>query len=458
VLRACAVAEKEGVPAVAIVSTGFLRQATAIARTLGIADMPIAEYPGTILTDSPEERRSKVKEQLAPAVIRGLQATGAGNHGAVVAVAEPAPRDIVFAGDLTEVLDHFEENLWTDGLPVIPPTLDRVEAFMRETDRDPAEVLGVLAPEYREATVWSVAVNGVMAGCRPEYMPVLLGIVDTLADPLFRIQDAGSTPGWEPLVIVSGPLVKRLAFNSGSGLMRVGPRANTSVGRFLRLFLRNVAGLRTPPGTTDKGSIGTTFNVALAEDADAVARTGWTSFGVDRGFAPDDDVVTVQSVYAISPPVYSSGTAEDHLAALSYILGTTAGHWTSMALYWRESHPLLLLNPSVARVLVEAGLSKDDVRQYLYDNTKVEARWVEAWAHHCGVDDSSLENLIARGEAPPEYAESDDPHRLVPVLLRPESVNIVIGGDPGRNQSRFYINNNAQGPPVSRRAETVAGR
>ena len=120
-----------------------------------------------------------------------------------------------------------------------------------------------------QATVWSVAVNGVMAGCRPEYMPILVAVVEAIADPEWRIQDAGATPGWEPLIVLSGPMVKRLGFNTGSGLMRMGSRPAASMGRFLRMYLRNVAGLRVPPGTTDKGSIGSSFNVALAEDEDA---------------------------------------------------------------------------------------------------------------------------------------------------------------------------------------------
>jgi hypothetical protein len=462
VLRACAVAEQQGVESIAIVSTGFLRQADAITRALGIPHLPVAEYPGTIPTDTPEVRLAKSREAVAPTVIDLLlKSDGQADRdaeaereapGAATAEPEPAPRSIVFSGTLDQVDDFFYERLWTDGLPVVPPTLERVDEFLRHTHRGPEEVLGVLAPDYREATVWSVAVNGVMAGCLPEYLPILIATVEAIADPGFRIQDGGSTPGWEPLVIVSGPVVQRFGFNTETGLMRVGRRANTSIGRFLRLFMRNVAGLR--PGTTDKGSIGTTFNVALAEDDAATANVGWPPLRVERGFTLEDDVVTVQSVYAISPPVYSGGTASDHLDALGYILGATGGHWISAGLEFRQFHPLLLLGPSVARVLAEAGLSKDDVRQELYARAKVEAHWVDRWAVPSGVASSErLTKLIERGDAPPDFAENDDPHRLVPALLGPEWTNIVVAGDPGRNQSRFYIQNHAQGSPQSRRVE-----
>lgn len=141
--------------------------------------------------------------------------------------------------------------------------------------------------------------------------------------------DAGSTPGWEPLVILSGGLAKELDFNAGAGVMRVGRRANSTVGRFVRLLLRNVADLRIPPGDTDKASFGFSFNVALAENEDAIDELGWEPFRVDRGFRRDQDVVTVQSVVAISPPIYSSGaTALEHMETIAYLLGTTCGPWS----------------------------------------------------------------------------------------------------------------------------------
>src|SRR5262249_16216911 len=142
---------------------------------------------------------------------------------------EPVPRDIVFKGTYEEVQDFFDERMWADGLPVAPPTIKRVEEFLKFTDRAPEEVLGIVQPDFREATIWNVAVNGVMAGCRPEYMPVLIAVTEAMIDPKFFVEDAGSTPGWEPLIILNGPIIKELDFNYGGGVMRIGRRANTSI-------------------------------------------------------------------------------------------------------------------------------------------------------------------------------------------------------------------------------------
>jgi len=135
-------------------------------------------------------------------------------------------------------------------------------------------VIGKLLPDNREATIWNVAVNGVMAGCRPEYMPVLVAIVEAMTDPEFGQEHLGHTPGTETLIIINGQIIKDLDFNCEQGALRPGFQANTSIGRFWRLYLRNVAGFL--PHKTDKGCFGSNFRVVLAENEDAVASMGWS--------------------------------------------------------------------------------------------------------------------------------------------------------------------------------------
>lgn len=453
-MRASVAAEKAGFPTASIVATAFLGQAQAVAEGQGMPDLAIAEYPGVPLTDSAGEVKKKSQQMLASSILTGLttQSEKAGLLGKAI---EPQPKEIVFEGTLDEVNEVFTRNLWTDGIPVIPPTIDRVERFLRFTDRSPEEVIGVLLPENRQATVWNVAVNGVMAGCRPEYMPILLAVVEAIADPQFRVQDAGSTPGWEPLVILNGPIVKEMDFNYGSGAMRVGRQANTSVGRFLRLYMRNVAGLRIPPGQTDKGSIAYSFNVALAENEDAVAELGWQPFSADQGFKKGENVVTVQSVIAISPGTYSGGDkAEDHLETITEVIGRrTFGYWTFCGAAFGQFHPLLVISPSVAKVLARDGWTKDRIRQYLHQHAKVPAGQTEKFAWQAGLTSFSFCKAVEEGTAPKEFCESTDPDRLVPVFMRPEEIGIVVSGDPGRNQSKGYLQNHEQGPPVSKKVE-----
>lgn len=420
---------------------------------MGIQNLPIAEYPGVVSMDSKEELDKKVNDFLINNIIQGLTRPVA----QAAKPREPKPDDIVFEGTLDEVQEFFTRRQWTDGLPVIPPTLDRVEKFLKYTARPSSEIIANVLPENREVTIWNIAVNGVMAGCRPEYMPILIAVVEAIADPEFRIQDAGSTPGWEPLIILNGPIIKELNFNYEGGVMRVGRQANTGIGRFLRLYMRNVAGLRIPPGSTDKATIGDTFNVVLAENEDVVAELGWEPFSVSRGFKRGDNVVTVQSVVYATAPIASGGDkARDHLDTFVEVIGGTMAPWTHMAVNWGKFYPLLVISPSVARTIAREGLTKEDIKRYLFDNAKVSAKSMERLAWQGGITAFDLRKMVEEKQIPEKYYESNDPERMVPVFLKPEWIGVVVSGDPGRNRSRGYVQNHEQGPPVSKRIELPA--
>lgn len=441
-----------------IVGRGFSGQARAIGAAFGLTRIAIAEYQGQLVVDSDEEFEAKIRTQLVDEIISGLTSdvTTSTTKTPPRPKATPSRTEVVVRGSLTEITDEFESRLWTDGLPIVPPTLDRVAEFMRHTSRDADEVIGLLLPARQEATVWSVAVNGVMAGCRPEYLPLLLGVVDAIADPKWRVQDTGSTPGWEPLVVVNGPVVQELDFNDGAGVLRLGRRANSSVGRFLRLYLRNVAGVRIPPGTTDKGSIAGNFNVALAENEEACRELGWETYAQCRGWSPDDSVVTVQSVEAISPPIYSSGGhAESHLYALADVLGLTACHWTHNGLYSGTAGVLVVMSPYVAHAIARDGLAKADVTDYIYENSRMSRRRIMEFSRRSGTKTSfSLEELVERGAAPAMYGEAEDDDML-PIFPWRENIHVVVAGDPARNQSRGYLVNHDQGPPTSKPLEST---
>ncbi len=446
-LRAAAIVEKLGIPTASIIGSGFLKQAEVVMKGLGVP-LAIGVYPGAPMVDSEAELTRKVEETLAPGLLKGL--TGDAPSTAQ-AEAEPAPGQVVFSGTFDEVQEHFYRRLWTDGLPVVPPTRERVDAFLAWTDRRPEEVIRAVPQEGREASLYSIAVTGVMAGCRPEYMPVLIAAVEAMCDPRFRIEDCGSTPGWEPVVLVNGPIVKELDLNYGQGMMRVGRQANTSIGRFVRLYLRNICGYRIPPGAGDKGSIAQSFLVAMAEDEDSAREIGWTTFAEDRGFAPGENVVTVHSVVAITSPIYSGGDrARDHVQQWAEVMGHSFTYWSHTGFKTGLWNPLIVAGPGIAKVIA-AEWSKDEVRRYLHDHVKVTAERATHYARMTSTPTFNLERLVEDGILPPAYAESDDPERLINVIIDPAMIGILVAGDPGRNQSRAYMGNHIQGPPCSRR-------
>ena len=453
-LRASKAAEIAGVPAVAIIGSEFMQQAALIARGLGLP-LAVAQYPGAPMIDGAQEVRVKVTANLLPQIIRGLTSMPEARIDAAVA-SEPDAGAVVFKGTLAQVQNHYHRQLWSDGLPIIPPTRERVAAFLRFTARDPAYSLGVLPQEGRQATIHSIAVNGVMAGCRPEYMPLLVAAVEAICDPYFKVEEAGSTTAWEPLPIVSGPIIGQLDFNSGAGVMKVGRQANSSVGRFLRLYLSNICGYRIPPGAGDKGSIGYTFNVALAENEACAREIGWPTFAQDCGFAAGDSVVTVQSAVAITSPIYSSGdSAAPHLQQFVDVIGQSFSYWAHAAMkigYW---HPLIVIGPSIAQVIARE-CSKDDVRRYFWERATMSAAKAQHYCKHTSGMDLDFRRLVDAGLLPTDYVASDDPDRMIRMVIDPAHIGLVVAGDPGRNQSRAYMGNHMHGARTSRRVELPA--
>lgn len=461
VMRAVAIAEAANIPAVGVVSSGFETMARSVAKIFGDDDPRLAVYPGSIQTDTADTFRRKVDETVLRQIEASLRrskdgpAPQAAADGA--AAAEPGPREVVFAGSLDEVQEHFADRGWSDGLPVVPPTPQRVARFLAAVPDDPDTVLGILPPELREVTITNIAVNGVMAGCRPEYMPVLVAVARCVTDPRFRPEDLTSTFGLEPLIVVSGPVTSALNFNTGTGAMRAGRQANTSIGRFLRLLLRNAGGLRIPPGTADAGAIGHNFNVVLAEDEEAVREIGWPPFRADAGFGAGESTASVLLVVNHSAPIYTAGeSAGDHLATIAAILGNAIGPWAYTAAVHGGFSPLLLLSPAVARALAGFGAGKKQIREYLFEHLRIRADVTEAYARQVGRTDFSFAASIGDPVLRQRWAASDDPARLVPVLIDPDWTGIVVAGNPARNQSRAYVGNLTAGLPVTHRIELPA--
>jgi hypothetical protein len=469
VVRACATVERLGIRTVAVVGDGFGPTARAISQSMGIGHLPLVSYPGPglIMADGAEVFESKVRSMATELVDALLSREGPSGREDVAGPDEYSRHEIVCTGSLEDVQEHFLRSAWTDGLPVIPPTPDRVARFLARTRRDADEVIGVLEPDQTEATVWNVAVNAVMAGCRPEYFPTLLAVAECLCEPAYLLGDFGCTPGIEPLVVVSGPIVDELDFNSGAGVMRVGRQANTSIGRFVRLFMTNVAGLRIAPSRdklpdvsdrpTDNGAVAQSPHVVMAEDGGSVERLGWTSFGEDRGFGTGESIVSVTSVITQTGPIYSGGdTAEPHLAAIAEASSRALASWPVQgALYLQKemdwNPPLLLLGSGVAQRLAEDGLGKDDLRRYLGEHCRVAVRQVELDIWNFSKIHSPVNDAVANGWLPVEYGASTDAERLVPQIIDPERIGIVVGAHPGRNQSKLYVSHSVFGQIVSRR-------
>ena len=444
-LRASAAAEEAGVPSVSLTCEGFIGQAATTATGLGLPSLPVAIVPGHVDVQTVDELRANVLGVTVEGVIQGLTAAPEKASELV----EPEPGEVVFEGTADEINRFYYENGWSDGLPIVPPTAARVDEFLRHTDRAADEQLGVLLPDRRSATVRTVAINGVMAGCRPEYMPVLVALIEAMADPRYGVEHSGNTPGAETLIIVNGPIIRRLGFNYQQGALRDGFQANTSIGRFWRLYLRNVAGFL--PHKTDKGTFGNTWRVVLAENEDALTRMGWTTIAQDQGLAAGHNAVTISrftggtvlaSVFGTRPeqmiPYLADGIARLVAWEVIFTVGMSVG----------AQRPLLVLSPILAQTLARAGLSKQDVQRQLFEHARIPAsrfeRYMSGWTNLLP-GRPTLRDLVKRGRAAPVFAESDDPERLVPVVEKAEDIMIAVSGDPLRTNAYVFAHNGILG-------------
>lgn len=445
-LRAAVAAEAAGTPSVSLVTEGFVRQALATGRGLGFDGMRLAVLAGHVDSQTYDEMVASFVASTVEQVIDGLTRPIDDPVGAVV---EPDALDVVATGTIDEVVAHFVERGWSDGLPFVPPTRDRVEAFIAPSGHDPWRSLGVARPSGRDITVWSVAVNGVMAGCLPEHLPVLLGIAEVIADPHYGVEHSGNTTGADALIVLNGFAGTGLGFNSGQGALRDGVQANTAVGRWLRLYLRNVCGFTADEH--DKATFGNTFKVVLAEDEAALAEIGWQPLSADFGFGRGDDVVTMGRINSglIVGSVFGSTPDEivPYLAdGLTRVTGWDLTH--VFGLGRAQYRPLLVLSPLIARTFARAGWGKDELRAALFAQARIPAwkfeKLIGEWSN-LTAGRRTLVDLVAAGEVPPVFAESDDPQRLVPIVTEPSKFLIAVAGDPGRANAYVMSNDGPHG-------------
>ncbi|HEX2172519.1 MAG TPA: hypothetical protein VHL09_08745 [Dehalococcoidia bacterium] len=303
----------------------------------------------------------------------------------------------------------------TDGLPVIPPTPERVERFLKAAGVDPAKVLAVLPPVMGEVTWQAVAINAVLAGCRPEYLPVIGAAAAALADDDFNLMGIQTTTGSAtPLLIVNGPIVGRLRMNAEGNALGPGNRANATIGRAIRLLLQNVGGAH--PGELDMATLGqpAKFTFCLAENE---AASPWEPLHVERGFAAAESVVTVVGAAGIVEIVDSASVrGEDLIRTLAQSLlipGTLGGSG-----YLGGGQPLILLPPEHAAILDRDGFTKRTLQATIWNEAQLPLDRLSP-----GVRDHLRQTREAAGHPDPESA--------LRVAERPEDILIVVAGGVG---------------------------
>ncbi|HSG90662.1 MAG TPA: thioredoxin family protein [Pseudomonadales bacterium] len=249
---------------------------------------------------------------------------------------------------------------WSDGLPVVPPTPERVLAMLEGTTRDPAEIVGEVPPDLVACSIEKIAINAVLAGCRPEYLPVVIAAVEAALEPPFCMHGLLATTYFSgPMVVVSGPLAQRIGMNARGNALGQGNRANATIGRALQLVIRNVGGGR--PQGVDRAALGNPgkYTFCFAEDEDPA----WTSLSADKGFAADESTVTLFAADGMQGIVDQQSRTPESLCG-SFAASLRAVCHPKLV---QGADAFMVISPEHARVFHDAGWSKARVTEHLHE-------------------------------------------------------------------------------------------
>lgn len=325
--------------------------------------------------------------------------------------------EIIEAADFAEVNEIFHARGWTDGLPIVPPTAELVTAMLKGIRRDPDEPVAPIAPRYTIATVRDVAINAVMAGCRPSYLPLVVAAAEAVADPAFNLNGVQATTHvCASLIVVNGPVRDCLQINCSTNCFGQGFRANATIGRALRLVMTNLGG--GVPGVTDKSTFGHPgkYSYCVGENEEA---SPWEPLHVELGYDRAQSTVTVFAAEA--PHSVTDHLSSDPVGILTSIadalsnLGSNNMHLMGQA--------FVVISPEHARTIAASEWDKRLVKQFLFENTRrkfgdltFQGRYGKVYNRHW-----------------PPSIDRDDPDAWVPMAESPDDIFVIVaGGDAGR--------------------------
>jgi hypothetical protein len=315
--------------------------------------------------------------------------------------------------DLWAANAFFEEKGWSDGLPIVPPTEERVEQMLSALRRDPQDVIGIVPPRWAPATVEKIAINAVMAGCLPQYMPLLIAAVEALTDARLNLYALQATTGGPAIMlIVNGPIRKALNINGGSNVLGEGWRANATIGRCIRLIQRNIGG--SYPGTTCKATLGWPGKYALciAENQEA---SPWEPLHVERGFDANASTVTAISADgSVRASDLDSTKAEGVLTNFAQRMEGPSG-----------PEAIMVVCPEHARIIAGDGFSKQDVKEFVWERAAYRMK------------DLPEETFNQRVKRRPDLKLTRT--SVIPVTDKPEDILVVVAGGDGSQSQYIHV-------------------
>ena len=442
-MGSCIAAEYCNIPAVMIAAPGFAAQAAKTARTAGVMVPRLAVYPGAFSSHTRDELLKNTREVLYPQIVKALTLSFTEKEKAD-ALKDISSGEIACTGNLDEIDLYFSTQGWSDGLPIIPPTPEKVAEFLKYTDYAPDDVIAEIPPSYRKATAKLIAVNGVMAGCPPEYMPILIAFAKAMTDGDFR-RTLASTHAWTPYCFLNGPLARQLELDCAQG--EISNIRNAKIGRFINLAMLNLGGYHIKENRM--GTFGYLMPWCLVEDDAAAIKLNWRPYHMQQGFALNDNVLTAGSSLSwgnnlapatAKPEKIMELMAQDAVEKQQFAIGS------GTPFVYRA----MLITGNVARDLAKKYLSKESLENALISTARqpLDARtYANYWANPGSAFNEQTYSLrrhsyrIARQEnaqqtAVPPWLKWTGIRQLetVPVMQSGKTA-IIITGDTNRNKT-----------------------
>ncbi len=418
--------EKHGKPGVAFSVDALMPQRMALAETDGMPTIRVVPLPATpyFSAKADQELMNKVAADAFEDTIKAL------TEPLTEAEKNPPPFDYDYSpkkftgSSYSEVYEKFQEycseNFMNDGLPVVPPTEEAVKAMLAGTSRKPSDVIGIMEPRKGIATVEKIAINAVMAGAKPEYLPVIMTVIECITEEIFNQYHIVTGP--MPVIWISGPIVEEIGMNNEIAYLSPGYRSNSTIGRALSMCMINIGwrlmNIYAMPG--GPGTPAAYTNYLIPENQKA---SPWESYSVGRGYRPEESTVSVnETLMVLNGPgetlnFDSFEQSLDRLADLVAPSGFTLGSSPEGKRYE------IVLHPTMASQLADAGFTKQSFVQWLYDKNTI------IWDKMSDEERKRFKESVAQGKYPGIRPEDCKTGLVMEPFTDPKNVAVIVAGD-----------------------------
>jgi hypothetical protein len=415
--------ERLGKPVAFAITRPFETNAGFVSGREGLPDISLVVVPLDALPHPGEIEELQIADKFADGVIKALTETKPAKK------VEKIGDTIAFKGinyntSMSNMDKYFLRHGWSDGLPLVPPTQEAVEEMLQGTDLSPSHVVGIVEPAGAEATVGKIAVNAVMAGCLPQFFPVVIAAVQAITDPKFDLREVQCTScNMSPFLIISGnKIIEDLNINCSFSTIGPGFRANATIGRAIRLIMTNLG--HTWPGVNDMKTLGSPFRfITLMAENETAYKGAWEPLRVAEGYSPEQATISVMPAMSWQPDIVQPEPPVP-TRIIEYISKQGKVKHDRLAGNWGMDN-LILLCPSTFDCIRRAGYSRIEFQKALVDAIQIPASEF--------LQGRDIKEFAAFGRLPGWLIEKckSGHDELVPLLAGPENVKICVSGGAG---------------------------